>query len=170
MTRQAWLQKWFSYALALLGVWLLDAYVLTRLPLFGATPLLLPIAAAAVGVLEGTSGGAGFGLGAGILWATAYSGSQGERILLLTLIGLFSGALAQYALAQTLMGCMLCSAAALAVVELSHMAEELFFLRAGLWPTLCAATPQLIWTLCWAPVVYSVFYRVFSRVGGDRLS
>lgn len=170
MTRQAWLYKWFSYALALLGVWLLDAFVLSRFPVFGVTPILLPAAVTAVGVLEGVAGGAGFGLSAGLLWATAYPGSQGDRVLLLAVMGMFTGALAQYALAQTLMGCMLCSAAVLSAIELIQIAEELFFLRSGLWPTLRTALPQLLWTLCWVPAVYGIFHRVFVRVGGDRLS
>lgn len=169
MTRQAWLHKWFSYALALLGVWWLDAYVLSRFPLFGVTPILLPVAVTAVGVLEGVSGGAGFGLATGLLWATAYPGSQGGRVLLLTVMGMFTGALAQYALAQTLMGCMLCSAVVLAVVEIAQITEELFFLRTQLLPALRTALPQLLWTLCWVPAVYGMFYRVFGRVGGDRL-
>ena len=170
MTRQDWLRKWFSYALALLPVWWLDAYVLSRWPVFGVTPVLLPVAVTAVGVLEGASGGAGFGLGAGLLWAAAYPGGYGGRVLLLTLMGLFTGVLAQYALAQTLLGCMLCSAAVLAVVELTQVVQELFFLRTQLWPALCAALPQLLWTLCWVPVVYGIFFRVFARVGGDRLA
>lgn len=170
MTRQAWLQKWISYTLALLGVWLLDAYVLSRFPVFGVTPILLPVAATAVGVLEGVSGGAGFGLATGLLWATAYPGSMGLRVLLLTVVGMLTGALAQYALSQTLMGCLLCSAATLAVIEATYAAQELFFLRATLWSVLRSALPQLLWTLCWAPVVYGVFHRVFLRVGGDRLA
>ena len=170
MTRQAWLQKWISYTLALLGVWLLDAYVLSRFPVFGVTPILLPVAATAVGVLEGVSGGAGFGLATGLLWATAYPSSMGLRVLLLTVVGMLTGALAQYALSQTLMGCLLCSAATLAVIEAAYAAQELFFLRATLWSVLRSALPQLLWTLCWAPVVYGVFHRVFLRVGGDRLA
>lgn len=170
MTRQAWLQKWITYVLALLGVWLLDAYVLSRFPVFSVTPILLPVAATAVGVLEGVYGGAGFGLATGLLWATAYPGSEGTRVLLLTVIGMLTGALAQYALSQTLAGCLLCSAATLAVIETMYVAEELFFLRATLWSALRSALPQLIWTLCWVPVVYGLFRRVFLRVGGDRLS
>lgn len=169
MTRQAWLRKWFSYTLAVLCVWCLDAFILSRWPVFGVTPILLPVAVTAVSVLEGVSGGAGFGLGTGLLWAVAYPGGHGGRVLLLTVMGMFTGALAQYALAQTLMGCLLCSAAVLSVLELIQLAQELFFLRATLWPALCAALPQLLWSLCWVPVVYAIFLRVFQRVGGDRL-
>lgn len=170
MTRQDWLVKWTHYALALVLVWWLDAYLLSRWPVLGTVPLLLPVAAAAVGVLEGAAGGAGFGMGAGLLWAAAYPGSHGSRVVLLLVLGMCSGALAQYALAQTLLGCVLCSAAVLAVIEGLWVAENLFFLRSELWPLLCAAAPQLIWSLCWSPLVYFIFYRVYDRVGGDRLA
>ena len=58
MTRRDQLFKWAVYALGLLPVWVLDAFVLSRYPLFGVTPILLPVAAAAVAVLEGAAGGA----------------------------------------------------------------------------------------------------------------
>lgn len=170
MTRQNWLHKWLIYALALLPVWWLDAYVLSRYPLFGATPTLLPLAAAAVGVLEGVAGGAGFGLGTGLIWACAYPGSNGSRVLLLTLVGLGTGAVSQYALAQTLLGCLLCSAASLAVLEGLNILRELFFLQADLDTLLSIALPQLGWSLCWVPLIYALFWNVFRRVGGNRLA
>lgn len=169
MTRRDWLNKWLHYLLALLPVWWLDAYILTRFPVLDVSAVLLPVAVTAVGVLEGVAGGAGFGFGAGLLWATAYAGGAGERVLLLTLVGMFTGALAQYALARTLMGCVLCSACALGALELLDIVIELFFVRADLWALLCVAVPQLLWTLVWTPVVYGIFYRVYDRVGGDRL-
>ena len=44
MTRQDLIHKWAVYALALLPVWLLDSCILPRFPLFGVTPMLLPLA------------------------------------------------------------------------------------------------------------------------------
>lgn len=170
MTRQDWLHKWSVYALALLPVWWLDAYILSRYPVLGVSPVLLPVAAAAVGVLEGISGGAGFGMGAGLLWALAYPGGVGIRVILLTLTGMCAGMVSQYALAQTLLGCVLCSAGALAVIEGLNVLRELFFLRAQLDTLLWVAVPQLIWSLCWSPVVYVLFRQVFRRVGGNRLA
>ena len=52
MTRQDLIHKWAVYALALLPVWLLDSCILPRFPLFGITPMLLPLALRAVAVLE----------------------------------------------------------------------------------------------------------------------
>ena len=48
MTRRDLFHKWLFYALALAPVWLLDAQILPRLPLFGVTPMLLPLALTAV--------------------------------------------------------------------------------------------------------------------------
>ena len=62
MTRQDFLIKWGVYALALVPVWFLELFVLNRFPLFGVAPMLLPLAAVCVAVLEGTTAGAGFGL------------------------------------------------------------------------------------------------------------
>ena len=53
MTRQDLIHKWAVYALALLPVWLLDSCILPRFPLFGITPMLLPLALTAVAVLDG---------------------------------------------------------------------------------------------------------------------
>lgn len=170
MTRQDWLHKWFTYALALLPVWWLDEFVLSRYPVFGTSPILLPVAVSAVGVLEGVSGGAGFGLGAGIIWAAAYPGGSGMRVILLTVVGMVTGAMAQYAIARSLLGCFLCSAGALAALEGLHIAWELLSLRAGLDALLQAALPQLVWSLCWVPLIYALFRRVFRKVGGNRLA
>lgn len=169
MTRQNWLYKWFVYALALLPVWWLDAYVLSRYPVMRISPVLLPAAVAVVGGLEGIAGGAGFGLGAGLLWAT-YPQGGGIRVILLLFAGMCTGAAAQYALAQTLLGCMLCSAAVLAVIEGLRVVQELFFLRAELTVLLRVAIPQLVWSLCWVPLIYALFRQVFRRVGGNRLA
>ncbi|RAZ62894.1 rod shape-determining protein MreD, partial [Klebsiella oxytoca] len=40
MTRRDFIHKWLVYALGLLPVWLLDAYILPRYPLYGASPML----------------------------------------------------------------------------------------------------------------------------------
>ena len=74
MTRQALFHKWCLYALALFPVWLLDAYILPRIPLWGITPMLLPLAAAAVAVLEGAYAGTGFGMAVGLLWELRQAG------------------------------------------------------------------------------------------------
>ena len=51
MTRRDLLYKWLIYALGLVPVWLLDAYILPRFPILGVTPVLLPASVVAVAVL-----------------------------------------------------------------------------------------------------------------------
>lgn len=170
MTRQDWLRKWCAYALALFPIWLLDAFVLSRWAFFGVSALLLPVAVTAVGTLEGITGGMGFGLGAGLLWVAAYPGGQSYRVLLLTLVGLAAGALAQYVLSQTFLGCFVASAAILAVLECGRAATVAIAAGAAPGALLRVCGLQFVWSLCWTPVVYGIFYRVFCRVGGSRLS
>ena len=167
MTRQALFHKWFLYALALFPVWLLDACILSRYPLFG---VLLPLAVVAVAVLEGSHAGAGFGLGVGLLWALAYSSGKGMMVIGLTLVGLLTGAAAQYALSQSFLGCLLCSAGALAAIDLWRIAVRLFVRSAGWTSMLRVAVPEILWSLAWTPLVYLIFHAVYRRVGGSRLA
>ena len=97
MTRRDLIQKWLTYGLGLLPVWLADAYILPRYPLWGVTPMLLPLAAAAVAVLEGAYAGTGFGLAVGLLWELAYPGGFGGLVFFLALAGMVMGAVSQYA-------------------------------------------------------------------------
>lgn len=170
MTRQDVLRKWCAYALALIPVWLLDAYVLSRWTFFGVSALLLPVAVIAVGTLEGVTGGMGFGLGAGLLWATVYPGGQGHRVLLLTAVGLAAGALAQYVLSRTFLGCFVASAAILAVLEGGHAAAVSLSGGGAPGALLRICGLQFVWSMCWMPLIYGRFYRVFRRVGGNRLT
>lgn len=79
------------YALALVPVWFLELFVLNRFPLFGVAPMLLPLAAVCVAVLEGTTAGAGFGLFVGILCDAAYFNTDGAMTVGLCLIGVGAG-------------------------------------------------------------------------------
>lgn len=164
------MHKWLIYTLALLPVWLLDAYILPRFPLMGVTPMLLPLAVAAVAVLEGAHAGSGFGLGVGLLWALAYPGDFGSRVILLSLAGLASGALSQYVLSQSLPGCLLCAAGVLALLDLKQMAGLLLSGAAGLPALLQVAVPEWLLSLLWTPAIYFLFRAVFRRVGGNKLA
>ena len=124
MTRQDLIHKWAVYALALLPVWLLDSCILPRFPLFGVTPMLLPLALTAVAVLEGSGAGGGFGLAVGVLCDAVYFGTRGAMTLGLCLLCCACGAAAQYALNQGFWGCLLCSAAVLAVIDAGRILAE----------------------------------------------
>jgi cell shape-determining protein MreD len=170
MTRQDQIIKWLVYALGLLPVWVLDAFVLGRYPLLGVRPNLLPLAVVAVAVLEGATAGAGFGLGVGLVWALGYPGASGGMVLFLVLAGALCGAAAQYALTQGFAGCLLCSAGTLAALEGLHLLWGLFIQEAAAAVLLEVAGKEFLWTLVWTPVVYLIFRFVFRKVGLDRLA
>ena len=113
MTRRDQIYKWCIYALGLFPIWVLDAFVLSRYPLLGITPTLLPLAVSAVAVLEGALPGSGFGLAVGLLWTLAYPGSSSLLVFGMALAGFLVGIVSQYALNQNFLGCLICSAAVL---------------------------------------------------------
>ncbi|NBI67556.1 rod shape-determining protein MreD [Pseudoflavonifractor sp. 60] len=170
MTRRDFIHKWTVYALGLLPVWALDAYILPRWPLFGITPMLLPLAAAAVAVLEGAYAGTGFGMAVGLLWELAYPGGFGGLVFFLALAGMAMGAVSQYALSQSLIGCLLCSAGVLALLDLLRIARILFINAARLSDLLQVAVPEFLWSLAWTPLVWLLFRAIYNRVGGTKLA
>lgn len=170
MTRRDFIHKWLVYALGLLPVWLLDAYILPRYPLYGASPMLLPLAAAAVAVLEGAYAGTGFGLGVGLLWELAYPGGFGGLVAFLAMAGMAMGAVSQYALSQSFPGCFICAAGTVGVLELLRIARGLLTNTAALSDLLQAAAPEFLWSLAWTPLVWLLFRAVYRRVGGNKLA
>ena len=170
MTRRDFIHKWLVYALGLLPVWLLDAYILPRYPLYGASPMLLPLAVAAVAVLEGAYSGTGFGLGVGLLWELAYPGGFGGLVLFLALAGMAMGAVSQYALSQSFIGCLICAAGTVGLLELLRIARGLLTNAAPLSALLEAAAPEFLWSMAWTPLVWLLFRSVYRKVGGNKLA
>lgn len=170
MTRQDQMFKWFIYSLYLLPVWVLDAFLLGRWPLLGVHPVLLPVAVAAVAVMEGGTAGAGFGLGTGLLWAMGYPSVGGGMVLFLTLAGLFAGVAAQYVLTQGFSGCLVCAAGVLAALEGLRLGWGLFTQAAPMAILLEVAGKEFLWTLVWTPLIYLLFRLAFRKVGLDRLA
>ena len=170
MTRRNFIRKWTVYALGLLPIWLLDAYILPRMPLWGTVPMLLPLAVAAVAVLEGAYSGTGFGLAVGLLWELAYPGGFGGQVFFLALAGMAMGAVSQYALSQSFLGCLLCSAGVLGLLDLLRVAQRLFINAASLSDLLQVAAPEFLWSLAWTPPVWLLFRAIYHKVGGNRLA
>lgn len=164
MTRQDMLYKWTIYGLALLPVWWLEVFVLNRFPVLGVFPMLLPLAGVAVAVLEGTLAGAGFGLAVGVLCDAVYFGGHGFLTLGLCLIGWGAGAAAQYVLSRNFGGCLLCAAAGLVLIDTVRVFTGLFTGLAPLPALLRVALPEVLWSLCFACLLYPWFTWVRRRI------
>ena len=170
MTTRDQVHKWFFYALGLLPVWVLDAFVLNRLTFFGIIPLLLPLAVVSVAVLEGAYAGAGFGLAVGLLWELSYPGGFGGLVFGMTLAGMLTGVAAQYVLNQNFFSSLLCSGVVLSVLEGLQLIRAMFIHLDTLDVLLQVAVPEVLLSLCWTPLVYLIFYLIHRRVGGTRLA
>ena len=170
MTRRDQIHKWFFYALALIPVWLVDEFVLNRIPLFGVIPMLLPLAVVAVAVLEGSVPGAGFGMAVGLLWELAYPGGSGILVFGMTVAGMLTGSIAQYALSQSFISCLLCSAGVLGMIDGARILQALFVQSESLDVLLQVAVPEILISLCFTPLIYVLFRMVFRRVGGTKLA
>ena len=170
MTTRDQIHKWLFYALGLLPVWVLDAFVLNRLTFFGIIPLLLPLAVVSVAVLEGAYAGAGFGLAVGLLWELSYPGGFGGLVFGMTLAGMAVGAAAQYVLSQNFFSCLLCSGVVLGALDGLQLIRALFIRLDTLDVLLRVAVPEVLLSLCWTPLVYLIFCFIFRRVGGTRLA
>ena len=164
MTRQDFLIKWGVYALALLPVWFLELYVLNRFPVFGVTPMLLPLAAICVAVLEGAVAGGGFGLAVGILCDAVYFNTDGTMTIGICVLGILAGGVAQYALRQDLVGCLLCSFVGLVLMDLGRMVVRLLAWQTPVSAMLAVAVPEVLWSMVFVPPVYLLFRWVYRRV------
>ena len=164
MTTRDFCIKWLAYILALLPVGFLESFVLSRFPLMGVKPMLLPFCVVAVATLEGATAGAGFGLGVGLLFDISAGGVPGAMILLMALLGLGVGLLAQYVLRQDFVGCFLCGVLALCTIDGLRIALRLLGGVAPLNVMLTLAGKEILWSLCFTPLVYLLFRWVFLRV------
>lgn len=164
MTRRDFLIKWLVYGLALLPVLVLTLYVFPWSPIFGTIPALLPVAAITVAVLEGPVGGAGFGLFVGILSDALIPGTPGTMTFALCFLGACAGAAARYGVRQNLVGCLICSAGTMFMINLIRVIY--LFLRgtAPLGILLTTALAEVFWSLVFLPLIYGIFLWVFHRV------
>lgn len=162
MTRRDFLIKWAVYGVALLPVWFLEQFVLNRFPILGAVPMLLPLAAIATAVLEGSAAGAGYGLAVGVLWDACALHSGGVIILGLTVLSMAAGIAAQYVLSQGFAGCLICSAATLVIIDaarvlvgLARGEEALALLR--------MAGVEIVWSLVFVFPIFLLYRWIHSR-------
>ncbi len=163
MTRKDFITKWLIYAVALLPVWFVEIYLLSRVKLFGVSPMLLPVAAVIVAVLEGVQAGAGFGMAAGILCDTVYH-THGAMTVGLAALGAGVGIAARYLVRQDLPGCLLCAAGALGLMDLVRVGWYLASGAASLGALARVAVPEVLFSLAFVFPLYPLLRWVHERI------
>lgn len=163
MTKQDSIRKWLTYGGTLLLVCLLQLFITDRISIFGVHPMLLPLCAVTVGILEGPSGGAGFGLATGILSLVAIYRMPVLILLFLPLVGLLSGLISEYVIQSRFLGSLLCSMICLTCIEGYHVLPRLV---AGVpfKPLFQVALPELLYSLLCLIPVYFLFHLAHRRV------
>jgi len=170
MSRRDLFFKWSVYALGLLLVWMVDFHILPFLPTLGISPMLLPVAVAVVAVLEGSRGGAGFGMGVGLAWELLYPGGSGGLVIAMALAGMLAGSISQFALRRSFLGSLLCSALILVLLDGCRVLGGLLNGLAPLGSMLPLALGEIALSLLWPPLIYLLFSRIYRRVGGSKLA
>jgi hypothetical protein len=165
MTQRDTISKWLAYGAVLLVVTVFNYYVLGPAPL--PLPVLLPMAAVAVGTLEGPAFGAGLGGVAGLVLSSA--GHAGPVcVAALAAVGWLCGLLTLYVLRRDFWGHMLCAIATALLWEAAQVLPRLLTGVAGSDALLRVAVPELICTLLFSMPVYWLCLQCCRRFGRIR--
>lgn len=156
--------KWLVYALGGWTVWAAETLFLNRLPIFGVIPVLLPLAAVAVGLWEGDTAGAVYGLCLGVFADAIYPGIPGGMTLGLCLIGWLVGAMSRYRVRQNLLGYLICAVSSMTALEVFRVLSALLS-RLGYWgDILSLAGRELACSLLYTLPVYLLFKLLHRAV------
>ncbi|MBR5390655.1 MAG: hypothetical protein IK141_05090 [Clostridia bacterium] len=164
------LVKYGSYALLMLGLFLLQSSRGTRLCLWGGVWNMTPFFVASVALLEGPYAGGGFGFAAGMLLAVNSTAPEGLSALLLSLFGILFGLFgAEYlrpVILSALSGGLICMTVQ---AVLRYLFYDLPVYRAGLAWALRQFAGELILALPAGALVWLIVRRLHRRFSEDVL-
>ena len=120
--------------LILLACYFLQSAFFSRIRIFGASPLLLPLAAVCVGLMGSTAWGGACGLLGGILCDAALGGGGLTFTVALTAMGFFAGFLGDFIMARGFPSFVLLGLGTLLLSAFLQMFRLLFFDGAAPWP------------------------------------
>ena len=146
----------------LLVIYILQATVFSRLRIFNVTPLLLPLAAAAIAISEGSVKGGAFGLVAGMLCDLSFSQPTIQFTLALTAVGIATGLMAETLLVKNFTTYLLCSALTLVFCSVCQAFPFIFFREVSLAPLLAVSVRQFFASLIFTLPIY-YFFRLVNR-------
>ena len=147
------LRRLLLYALYLFLTMVLQNMVLTHVRPLGVCPFILPAAVVAVGMFEGSTWGAVFGLVMGIYADMAFVDTTIGFALVFPALAFGAGFVAQFFINRRFFGYMVVAAAALLITSLMQM---LWVLVSDSWSTsmLSTALLQALWSLPLAAPLY----------------
>ena len=141
---------------------LLQNTVFAHIALFGVHAMFVPAVVVAVGVFEGGTWGAVFGLIAGYFGAMGYPGTGMLFAVLFAVIGFGAGMLAQYLINNSLLPFLVTCLAAFLLTAFCQMFRLWIFHGASFWRLLAVARGQSVFSLPLA-IPYYYISRAFHR-------
>ena len=147
------LRRLLQYALYLFLTMVLQNMVLTHIRPLGVCPFILPAAVVAVGLFEGSTWGAVFGLAMGIYADMSFVDTTIGFSLLFPALAFGAGFVAQFFINRRFVGYFVVAAAALLITSLMQM---LWVLVSDSWSEsmLTTALLQTLWSLPLAVLLY----------------
>ena len=159
------LLKWTLYALALLGLSVLQDVLLCNVRLFGATTELVPCGIFLICLAEGSERGSIFTLAAACLYLFSGTAAGYYCIVFIPVYGLVVTCLRQAFLQKSMASTMLCVSVAMVLYELSVFFMGLF-LSMTTFGRIGGFLLTALMTLVFAPIIYPIV-RSISNIGGE---
>jgi len=163
MKRRTLIASIILHALLIVTVYILQGIIFPYIRINGLVPLLLPIVTTGVAVRQGRTVGGIVGLFSGLLCDISFNEPVGLFMVVLTLMGIFVGALADTVLTRGFGAFILCCIAVLAFAAFVQMFSLLMFV--GVQPSLLLMTAlwQTVYSLVFAFPIW-FFVRVIGRI------
>lgn len=148
--------KYAAYAAAVFLTYVLQSMVFTHLEILGTKPVLLPVLAVAIAVLEGSEIGAGYGLVCGIFCDLSFNQATIAFTIVLTVVGAAVGILSERLLEKGLVTCLLCSLGALIITAAVQVFGLLVYLHSHVMSLILTAIIQTVYSIIFALPIYYV--------------
>ena len=151
------------YFALILAVIAIQNSFLSRLTVFGARAMIVPIAAVACGFFEDGNWGGFFGLVAGWLCDLNIHENTVMFVVLFTAIGLLSGMVAHLFVNRNFLPFLFVSAAALLITAIFQMLRPVVFYGVPLLSASAVALKQTLLSIPFAAIMYAPFKAISSR-------
>ena len=163
MNRRAKVISIILHVLFVVIVYVFQGMVFPYLRVYGMVPLLLPIVCAGIAVYEGCHAGGIAGLFAGILCDASFNEPVGVFMMMLTLTGLFIGALADTVLTRGFVSYFLSCVFILMLSAIVQIFPLIFFAGIPYMPLLTVALWQTAYSLIFALPLWLIVRALGKR-------